>query len=204
MRYNMEGCSKNIEAIVGFQGYSQGNYSYDFAYSLSVGFSGEILCIWDTSKFVKDNVTISDSFLAIRGTWILSSTKLLIVVVYAPQDFSERKILWDYIDHIIQLWEGECVILGDFNEVRFEHERFGTNFNDSGSNAFNHFILSAGLINLPLEGYSYTWALKSASKMSKLDRFLISEEQISFDQNAELESDVNYEEIKRAVWDCGT
>ncbi|GKA28308.1 RNA-directed DNA polymerase, eukaryota [Tanacetum coccineum] len=83
------------------------------------GFSSEILCIWDTSKFVKDNVTISDSFLAIRGTWILSSTKLLIVVVYAPQDFSERKILWDYIDHIIQLWEGECVILGDFNEVRF-------------------------------------------------------------------------------------
>ncbi|GKB28399.1 RNA-directed DNA polymerase, eukaryota [Tanacetum coccineum] len=28
--------------------------------------------------------------------------------------------------------------------------------------------------------------------------------QISFDQNVDLESDVNYEEIKRAVWDCGT
>ncbi|GJV54696.1 RNA-directed DNA polymerase, eukaryota [Tanacetum coccineum] len=32
-----------------------------------------------------------------------------------------------------------------------------------------------GLIDLPLEGYSFTWAHKSASKMSKLDRFLISE-----------------------------
>ncbi|GJT28470.1 RNA-directed DNA polymerase, eukaryota [Tanacetum coccineum] len=31
------------------------------------------------------------------------------------------------------------------------------------------------LIDLPLGGYSYTWAHKSASKMSKLDRFLISE-----------------------------
>ncbi|GJW88208.1 RNA-directed DNA polymerase, eukaryota, partial [Tanacetum coccineum] len=152
-----------------------GNYSYDFAYSLSVGFSGGIHCIWDTSKFFKDNVTISDSFLAIRGTWISSSTKLLIVAVYAPQDFSKRKILWDYIDHMIQSWEGECVILGDFNKIIFEHERFGTNFNDFGANAFNHFISSAGLIDLPLEGYSYTWALKSASKMSKLDRFLISE-----------------------------
>nr|GEW05960.1 RNA-directed DNA polymerase, eukaryota [Tanacetum cinerariifolium] len=79
------------------------------------GFSGEILCIWDSRKFVKENVTISDSFLAIRG---------------------------------------ECVILGDLNEVRFEHERFGTNFNDSGANAFNHFISSAGLIDLPLEGKS--------------------------------------------------
>ncbi|GJW56265.1 RNA-directed DNA polymerase, eukaryota [Tanacetum coccineum] len=28
--------------------------------------------------------------------------------------------------------------------------------------------------------------------------------QISLDQNAELESDVTYEEIKKAVWDCGT
>ncbi|GKB12027.1 RNA-directed DNA polymerase, eukaryota [Tanacetum coccineum] len=35
--------------------------------------------------------------------------------------------------------------------------------------------LRTGLIDLPLEGYSFTWAHKSASKMSKLDRFLISE-----------------------------
>ncbi|GJT06909.1 hypothetical protein Tco_0841371 [Tanacetum coccineum] len=35
----------------------------------------------------------------------------------------------------------------------------------------NHFISTAGLIDLPLEGYSFTWAIKSAKKMSKLDRF---------------------------------
>nr|GEW27980.1 hypothetical protein [Tanacetum cinerariifolium] len=34
----------------------------------------------------------------------------------------------------------------------------------------------AGLIDLHLEGYSYTWTRKSASKMSKVDKFLISEE----------------------------
>nr|GEU36894.1 RNA-directed DNA polymerase, eukaryota, reverse transcriptase zinc-binding domain protein [Tanacetum cinerariifolium] len=32
-----------------------------------------------------------------------------------------------------------------------------------------------GLVDLTLEGYSFTWSHKSASKMSKLDRFLISE-----------------------------
>ncbi|GJW84461.1 RNA-directed DNA polymerase, eukaryota [Tanacetum coccineum] len=71
--------------------------------------------------------------------------------------------------------DGECIILGDFNEVRSEQERFGTIVNDSGAKAFNHFISTAGLIDLPLEGYTYTWAIKSASKMSKLDRFLVSE-----------------------------
>ncbi|GKA81261.1 RNA-directed DNA polymerase, eukaryota [Tanacetum coccineum] len=105
------------------------------AMSPSVGFSGGILCVWDPNMFSKYNVTLSDSFVAVH----------------------------------------ECVILGDFNEVRSESERFGTIFNDTSAKAFNHFISSASLIDLPLEGYSYTWALKSASKMSKLDRFLISE-----------------------------
>lgn len=33
----------------------------------------------------------------------------------------------------------------------------------------------AGLVDPPLGGYSFTWAHKTATKMSKLDRFLISE-----------------------------
>ncbi|GJR61525.1 RNA-directed DNA polymerase, eukaryota [Tanacetum coccineum] len=88
---------------------------------------------------------------------------------------SEKKSLWEYITHIIDTWDGECIILGDFNEVRSKQERFGTIFNETAANVFNHFISTAGLIDLPLEGYSFTWAIKSAKKMSKLDRFLISE-----------------------------
>ncbi|GKA72921.1 RNA-directed DNA polymerase, eukaryota, partial [Tanacetum coccineum] len=191
MGYNMDGCLKDIEAIISSQGDFQetkmetidlfsirnlwGNFSYDFAFSPSVGYSGGLLCVWDPNLFIKDSVTISDSFLAIRGTWTSTSTKLLIVYVYAPQDLSERKSLWDYIHHMIDQWVGESVILGDFNEVRSEHERFGTIFNVSGANAFNYFISTAGLVDLPLEGYSFTWSLKSAAKMSKLDRFLVSE-----------------------------
>ncbi|GKC14170.1 RNA-directed DNA polymerase, eukaryota [Tanacetum coccineum] len=173
MGYNMEGCLKNIEAIVGLQRDSQlenidpfainalwGNFAFDFAISPSVGFSGGLLCVWDPNTFSKESVTISDSFLAIRGTWISSSTKLLIVSVYAPQELSRKKSLWEYISHMIDPWEGESIILGDFNEVRAEHERLGSTFNDAGANAFNRFISSYGLIDLPLEGYSYTWALK--------------------------------------------
>ncbi|GJT67848.1 RNA-directed DNA polymerase, eukaryota [Tanacetum coccineum] len=123
--------------------------------SPSVGSSGGILCVWDPRVFVKDNVSISDSFVAIRGTWIPSSTKLLLISVYAPQDVSARRSLWEYIGHLIEQWDSEYVVLG--------------------ANAFNHFISSANLVDLPLEGYSFTWAHKSASKMSKLDRFLVSE-----------------------------
>nr|GEW86673.1 RNA-directed DNA polymerase, eukaryota, nucleotide-binding alpha-beta plait domain protein [Tanacetum cinerariifolium] len=53
-------------------------------------------------------------------------------------------------------WEGDTVIMDDFNEVRLEHERFGSTFNRQGANAFNNFISSACLIYLPLEGYAFT------------------------------------------------
>nr|GEU42637.1 RNA-directed DNA polymerase, eukaryota [Tanacetum cinerariifolium] len=46
----------------------------------------------------------------------------------------------------------------------------------SSSRLFNHFITSSGLVDVKLEGYSFTWAHPSATKMSKLDRFLISED----------------------------
>ncbi|GJX19774.1 nucleotide-binding alpha-beta plait domain-containing protein [Tanacetum coccineum] len=74
---------------------------------------------------------------------------------------------------------GDVIVMGDFNEVRKKKERFGSMFNIQGANAFNMFISKAGLEEVPLGGTSFTWCHKSAKKMSKLDRFLISESLMS-------------------------
>ncbi|GJY84842.1 RNA-directed DNA polymerase, eukaryota [Tanacetum coccineum] len=122
---------------------------------------------------------IRDYFVAVSLYLLTTATKDMICFYVCSQDISEKKSLWVVfivnITHIIDNMDGECIILGDFNEVRSKQERFGTIFNETAANAFNHFISTAGLIDLPLEGYSFTWAIKSAKKMSKLDRFLISE-----------------------------
>ncbi|GJW90190.1 elongator complex protein 3, partial [Tanacetum coccineum] len=81
-----------------------------------------------TQEFVKDNATISDYFVAVRGTWLSTANKVMFVSIYAPQDISEKKSLWEYITHIIDTWDGECIILGDFNEVRSKQERSFINF----------------------------------------------------------------------------
>nr|GEV14581.1 RNA-directed DNA polymerase, eukaryota, reverse transcriptase zinc-binding domain protein [Tanacetum cinerariifolium] len=44
-----------------------GSFSFDFVHSPSVGNSGGILCVWDPNLFTKDDVTLSDSFVAIRA-----------------------------------------------------------------------------------------------------------------------------------------
>ncbi|GJX41243.1 RNA-directed DNA polymerase, eukaryota, reverse transcriptase zinc-binding domain protein [Tanacetum coccineum] len=81
--------------------------------------------------------------------------------------------IWD--TNSFKKWDGEVLIMGDFNEVRRKTERFGSVFNVQGVDMFNTFIANADLKEIPLGSSSFTWCHKSATKMSKLDRFLISE-----------------------------
>ncbi|GJZ24930.1 RNA-directed DNA polymerase, eukaryota [Tanacetum coccineum] len=152
-----------------------GNSNYQFASSDSVGNSGGILCIWEVTVFKKDYFTVSNNFIAIYGTWISNNSKVLIVVVYAPQSLALKRVLWEYISSLITRWNGETIVMGDFNDMRSIDERLGSEFNQSSARVFNRFISTSGLVDVKLEGYSFTWSHPSANKMSKLDRFLVSE-----------------------------
>nr|GEV53904.1 RNA-directed DNA polymerase, eukaryota [Tanacetum cinerariifolium] len=152
-----------------------GNFNFQFISSDSNGSSGGILCVWETSVFKKDNATVSDNFIAIYGTWLPSISKILFVVVYAPQQLSMKRSLWDYITSLLRRWNGDSIVMGDFNDVRCKEERLGSLFNPLGARLFNQFINSSGLVEVKMEGYSFTWSHPSASKMSKLDRFLVTE-----------------------------
>lgn len=65
--------------------------------------------------------------------------------------------------------------MGDFNGVRCESERYGLVFNALHAVVFNNFITNASLFDVPLGGFSFSWSDRITGKMSKLDRFLISE-----------------------------
>nr|GEX30715.1 RNA-directed DNA polymerase, eukaryota, reverse transcriptase zinc-binding domain protein [Tanacetum cinerariifolium] len=152
-----------------------GNLAFDFVHSDSVGNSGGILCVWDSKAFKKLNATVSDYFIMVRGNWLSNGKLILFIAMYAPQELSEKRMLWDYLSYAIANWNGEVIIMGDFNEVRNKNERFGSLFNEKGARVFNSFISKTHLEDVPLGGCSFTWCHKSASKMSKLDRFLMSE-----------------------------
>ncbi|GJS82378.1 RNA-directed DNA polymerase, eukaryota [Tanacetum coccineum] len=83
-------------------------------------------------------------------------------------------MVWEYLSYVINQWNGNVVVMGDFNEVRYKSDRFGSVFNVQGAEEFNAFIADVGLEEVPLGGSSFTWCHKSATKMSKLDRFFVS------------------------------
>ncbi|GJS58182.1 zinc finger, CCHC-type containing protein [Tanacetum coccineum] len=84
-----------------------GNQMFDHVVGSSVSCSGGILCMWNPNMFVKEQVSTCDYFVALMGTWAPTSSKLLIISVYAPQELNERRDLWDYLRTIIDRWEDQ-------------------------------------------------------------------------------------------------
>jgi hypothetical protein len=69
-------------------------------------------------------------------------------------------------------------VCGDFNEVRYAEERRSLRGDGAAvaTQYFNVFITDNGLIDLPLCGRRFTWYKGDGSSMSRIDRFLLSEE----------------------------
>ncbi|GKF20671.1 RNA-directed DNA polymerase, eukaryota, partial [Tanacetum coccineum] len=96
-----------------------GNYKFEYTISKTVRNSGGILCVWDPSVFRKEHHVVSDNFVfALYGSWVSNQAKLLVVSIYAPQSITSKRSLWSYISSLISRWDGHCMVMGDFNEVR--------------------------------------------------------------------------------------
>nr|GEU61580.1 RNA-directed DNA polymerase, eukaryota, reverse transcriptase zinc-binding domain protein [Tanacetum cinerariifolium] len=115
------------------------------------GNSGGILCVWEPSLFVKDNISASDYFLAIMGKKS-SATKLSI----------QKKL--EEVDSVLDQ--------GGFDEANLKYR---------------------------------STLLKDLQEVNSIEALDIAQKaKLSLDQLEGLERVITYDEIKRAVWDCGT
>ncbi|GKV37932.1 hypothetical protein SLEP1_g45894 [Rubroshorea leprosula] len=77
---------------------------------------------------------------------------------------------------LISSRNGNWCLARDFNAVGSIEERAGCKGMSVEMEEFDDFIHNAGLIDLPLVGRKYTWYNSNGQYMSRIDRFLISEE----------------------------
>ncbi|GJT59727.1 RNA-directed DNA polymerase, eukaryota, reverse transcriptase zinc-binding domain protein [Tanacetum coccineum] len=145
--FNMEGCQDMLAKMIADMGDKDvwGNSQFDFASSSARGRSGGILCIWNKLLFHKEKVISVDSHVAVQGTWLQNGLKIMFVMVYAPQDLARKITLWSSLSPLILNWDGNAIIMGDFNEIREDGDRFGTDFNEKQSEIFNSFINNMNL-----------------------------------------------------------
>ncbi|GJX32639.1 RNA-directed DNA polymerase, eukaryota, reverse transcriptase zinc-binding domain protein [Tanacetum coccineum] len=151
-----------------------GNYTFDYACSLARGRSGGLISLWDPNYFQKTNVWCDESFIIVQGKWNISDDICFMVNIYGPQDSIAKASLWSRLRDFMHHHSGQFILFEDLNKVREESERHGSNFSRSEAEVFNSFIGDTSLIDLPTGGRFFTWMNKEGTKMSKLDRFLVS------------------------------
>ncbi|KAJ0443306.1 putative RNA-directed DNA polymerase [Helianthus annuus] len=139
----------------------------------SQGRSGGLASIWDPTVFSDSEHISHRYFLCVCGFLIPSGIRLNVVNVYAPNDAALRKILWSELLSLRNSRQGLWVFLGDFNDVRYPEERLNSEFVTTNAEAFNTFILSAGLQEYDMGGAKFTYVSDNGEKLSKLDRVLV-------------------------------
>lgn len=94
--------------------------------------------------------------------------------MYGPHDDASRRILWYELLQVHANSSKRLCLMGDFNVVRNAGERKGSTFHQRHRAEFNDFINAADLQDMKLGGRRYTWIGIRGTKLSKLDRFLVS------------------------------
>ena len=93
---------------------------------------------------------------------------------YGPNDNNERGHMWDELVSIQQYWRILWCCFRDFNIVQFPSERLGATRITPAMEGFFEFIEDLNLVDLPLEGGSYTRSRgTNQPSMSRIDRALI-------------------------------
>lgn len=87
-----------------------------------------------------------------------------------------KRLLWSNLLRLRDVNVSPWCLMGDFNVVREAGERKGSIFNGRKALAFNEFINLAQLKEVGMGIKGYTWIDRGGSKLSKLDRFLLSRE----------------------------
>ncbi|KAK2440720.1 hypothetical protein QL285_012099 [Trifolium repens] len=156
-----------------------GSSQIGFSFRPSVGASGGLLTIWDTTEVEMWSSISRDHVLWSHGRFIKTEEEFWVANVYAPCEVVAKQRLWDSLTARMQVLSGMRVcVCGDFNAVRSTDERRSTSSGQRPSDylAFNRFVEDNLLIDLPLCGRKFTWYRGDGLAMSRLNRFLLSEE----------------------------
>ena len=156
-----------------------GNQDVSFSFRSSIGALGGLLTVWDTSEVEVRSTVSFNHTLVIHGQLLKSNEEFYLFNVYAPCDARDRKLLWDSLFVCLQQLQGKMVcVCGDFNDIRIIEERRSVSVGQVAFNFthFNSFIDNNFLVDLPLGGRKFTWFKGDRKSMSRLDRFLLSED----------------------------
>ena len=137
--------------------------------------SGGVLLIWDKRVFEKLDVMVGQFSVSVLLRGVVDDFVWACTGVYGPNDNGQQSTLWEELSQVRARWPMAWCLVGDFNIIRYPSERFGCESFSPTMFAFSDFIENNSLVDLPLEGASFTWFRDSSvPSMLRIDRVLVS------------------------------
>ncbi|XP_076956364.1 uncharacterized protein LOC143631487 [Bidens hawaiensis] len=162
------------------------NSHFNFVIQGSTGRSGGLIYIWDEKVFKKRQTLCTRNYILIEGTMKGVDGVVFVVNVYAPQETSLKKDLWEELNSLKNEKAGVWIFLGDFNCVRDTFERKNSAFCAVSASDFNSFIVQADLTEYKMGGGLFTFLSEVGGKCSKIDRILVGHDFVTAWPNATL------------------
>ena len=150
-----------------------GNQNIEWSYVSARQYSGGLILSWNQDAFIQSNSFAMSRWLCVVGEIQEGKIKCAFCLVYAPNNQQERLMVWNQLRTIKEGMVIPWVVMGDFNEVLYPHERRGAEVITQGMRDFQDFTLDLQLIDIDI-GQQYTWLRRNAA--SKIDRIFIDKE----------------------------
>ena len=149
----------------------------------SINAAGGLLCIWNNESFSVERRAVGRGYIMLEGVWIKENKKVFIINVYAPCDLQGKRDQWNELLQLKSSHPDGCwCVLGDFNSIRHHQDRLSSSqsvANSSNMIEFNSWISDMDLEEVRSLGRKFTWCRPNGSAMSRLDRFLLSDNWLS-------------------------
>lgn len=134
-----------------------------FHFSPSNGASGGILTTWTDSLFTSLGASSTEHTLSVHLASTVTNLSFFITNVYAPSTPELRPQFLDELKSIVPPDNTPWLLSGDFNMIRYAHEKNNDNFYLTEVEAFNDCIDDMCLMELPLLDRNFTWTNKRAN-----------------------------------------
>lgn len=143
-----------------------------FEFIPSVGASGGILVVWNSSHFLGQVVHTMPFAITIEFTSMLNLNSWKLTTVYGPCQDPMRSEFVQWLKDLDVQDSENWLLIGDFNFYRSLEDRNKPGGNLQNTLIFNDIIGHLGLIELPLKGRAFTWSnMQQDPLLEQLDWF---------------------------------
>ncbi|KAG5540961.1 hypothetical protein RHGRI_020999 [Rhododendron griersonianum] len=123
----------------------------------ATGAAGGVLVLWDSRVVERIDVEVGMFSVSCLFKNVEDGFRWVFTGVYGPVIHRLREDMWEELSAVAFRWDAPWCVGGDFNVVRFPHERWVCNSISRKMRRFSDLIGELELIDPPLSGSNFTW-----------------------------------------------